>query len=98
MYQRQTVDQYRHIVAIAVGAPFGLILIDDLKGIVVNIGLVDERDVDQRPVRALPGLDIILLNATGLLDDTHVRIAYILLEGVDLLRVVKFQAVQPLYL
>ena len=48
MYQRQAVDQYRHIIAIVMLGPLALayfILINDLEAIVVDVFLVNQRNI-----------------------------------------------------
>jgi len=82
VHQRQAVDQHRHVVTVRARrtasalvrtlAPGHLVLVDDLEPVVVDIRLVDERDVLGRPVVAPQDLDVILLDAQRLLDGTLV--------------------------
>ena len=70
--ERQTVDQNRHVVAGVMPAAALFVLIDDLQAVVVNILLVDERDIHGSAV--LPGeiLHIVFLNPAGLFHDAVV--------------------------
>lgn len=77
MYHRQTVDEDRDVIAVVVlGAviPADLILVDDLYKVVVDIFLVDQRDVLAVAVVTAQDLNIILLQTLRLLGDTVVRI------------------------
>ena len=77
MDQRQTIDQYRHIIAIIVGSALlggDCILIYDLQAVVVNALLVDELDVFALPVIPAEHLHIVFLNQTGLFKNAGVGI------------------------
>ena len=73
VHQRQAVDQNRHVVPVLPfdTAPFanGLVLVDHLESVVVDVGLVDQPDVLAGAVVAEQDLDRVLLDASGLLDD-----------------------------
>ena len=78
MYHRQTVDEDRDVIAVVVlGAviPADLILVDDLHEVVVDILLVDQRDVLAGAVVTVQDLNIILLQTLRFLGDTVVRIS-----------------------
>jgi hypothetical protein len=73
---RQAVDEHRHVVAIRPSrttvALGDLVLVDDLQPVVVDVGLVDERDVLGGAVVALQDLAVVLLDADRLLEDAFV--------------------------
>ena len=77
MYQRQAVDQHRHIVAVAV---FGslllayLILVDDLETVVVDVLLIDEGDIFGGAVIPPQHLHKVLLDFPGLLHNMLVGV------------------------
>ena len=77
MYQRQAVDQHRHIVAVVV---FGslllahLILVDDLEPIVVDVLLVNEGDIFGGAVIPPQHLHKVLLDFPDLLHDVLVGV------------------------
>lgn len=77
MYQGQTVDQHRHIVAVVVARPLclaHLILVDDLETVVVDVLLVDEGDIFGGAVIPPEHLHEILLDLPGLLHNVLVGI------------------------
>ena len=77
MYQGQTVDQHRHIVAVVVLGPLllaHLILVDDLETVVVNVLLGDEGDVLGSAVIPPEHLHKVLLNLPGLLHDVLIGV------------------------
>ena len=69
VHHRQAVDEHGHVVAVRRGRPVDLVLVDDLEPVVVDVGLVDQVDVLGRAVVALEDLDVVFLDAGGLLDD-----------------------------
>ena len=75
MYQRQPVDQHRHIIAVIVGSAFlgrDGILIDDLQAVVVYALLVNKLNIFAFPVIPAEHLYIVLLNQTGLFENAGV--------------------------
>ena len=78
MYHRQTVDEDRNVIAVVVlGAviPADLILVNDLHKVVVDVLLVDQRDVLAGAVVTPQDLHKILLQTLRFLGDTVVRIS-----------------------
>ena len=79
MHHGQAVDQHSHVIAVRVAPPAGtlraghLVLVDDLQTVVVDVDLVDEHDVLGRAVVASEQLDVVLVDAHGLVDDAGVR-------------------------
>ncbi len=82
VHERQPVNQDRHVVTIgtldrptAAGRRHtgDLVLVDDLQTVVVDVDLVDERDVLRRPVLTPERLDMILLDADRLLPHRVIR-------------------------
>ena len=66
MNQRQTVYQNRDIIAIIIVAAVLHILVNDLQAVIVDILLIQQRDVDGGAVLPRQILNVILLNAAGL--------------------------------
>ena len=69
VHQRQAVDEDRDVVAGVVGACLDDVLVGDLQAVVVDVLLVDEPDVLGLAVVPDEGLDVVLLDAAGLLRD-----------------------------
>ena len=69
MNQRQTVDQNRNVVSGVVIALRFDILVDDLQPVIVNVFLVDQRDVLRSAVRADKGLNRVVLYFFRFSDD-----------------------------
>jgi hypothetical protein len=69
VHHRQAVDQHGHIEAggtrVPAFSPTDLVLVDDLQGVVVDVGLVDQVDVLGSAVVALQDLNMVFLNARG---------------------------------
>ena len=57
-----------------------LVLVDHLQPVVVDVGLVEQVDVLERPVVALQHLDVVGLDLRGLLDDPLIRASDLLGE------------------
>ena len=90
---RQTVDQNGHVVAIGVlGAALArsdLVLVDHLQAVIVDVLLVEEADVLGRAIVSLQNLDVVLLDADGLLNDAFVGSSDLLGEEPIPLRVAR---------
>ena len=83
MDHREAVDEDGHIVSVAMTRSFILtdrILIDDLKKIVMDVLLVNQRDILGGAIIPLQDLYKILLDLPGLLYDMVVRIRQRILE------------------
>ena len=80
MNQRQTVHKNGHIISGVVRSGTFLILIDDLQTVVVDILLVNQRDVHRRAVLTGQILNIVLLNFSGLFHDTLIGIGNLAFE------------------
>ena len=77
MYQRQAIDQHRHIVAVVVFGPLllaHLILVDNLETVVVDVLLVDEGDIFGGAVIPPQHLHKVLLDFSGLLHNVLVGV------------------------
>ena len=101
MYQRQAVDQHRHIVAVVVLGPLllvHLILVDDLEAVVVDVLLVDEGDIFGGTIIPPEHLHKVLLNLLGLFHDMLVGVGDGVGEESLPLAVGKLVAVQGLQL
>ena len=101
MNQRQAVDQNGDIIAIVMPGALALghdVLVDDLKGIVVHVLPVNERDILGHAVVPLQDLDIVLLDHAGLFDNVIVWIGNDLLEEAVPFGVGEAAGVQPLQL
>ncbi len=97
VHERQAVHQYRHVVAVLVG-PFLGVLVHHLHAVVVHVALVDEGDVAHGSVIHLQGVDVVALDAAGLLDDAVVVRGDPSLEQAGPLLVGEGDAVQGLEL
>ncbi len=75
MHERQAVDEDRDVVAgrARCSVDVDLVLVDHLQPVVVDVPLVDQADVLERPVVAREDLDVVLLDPRRLLDDPLVR-------------------------
>ena len=83
MYQRQTVDQDGHIIAVIVlGTIIGGygVLVDNLQNIVVDILLINQHNILAFAIIPLQHLYMILLDQTGLFRNVRIRIGQYLLE------------------
>lgn len=74
MNQRQTVHQYGNIVTVGACTVICFVLIDDLKRVVVDIGLVEQVDIFDCPVVARQQLHMVFLNDGGLLYNSTVLV------------------------
>lgn len=84
MDHRKSINQDRHIIAVAVSCSFVLadgILVDDLKKVVMNVLLVNQGNILGRTVITLQDLDKVLLNLPGLLNDMVIRISQGIFEN-----------------
>ena len=83
MDHREAVDEDGHIISIAMTRSFILtdrILIDDLKKIVMDVLLVNQRDILGGAIIPLQDLDEIFLDFPGLLNNVVIRIRQGILE------------------
>ncbi len=81
VHHRQPVDEHGHVVPVGVlrttigsgtfAAP-DLVLVNDLQLIIVDVRLVNQRNVLRRPIIAPEDLDVVLLDTRRLLDDAIV--------------------------
>ena len=67
MNQRQTVYQNRDIIAVIIVAAVLRILVNDLQAVVVDVLFIQQCDIDRRAVLAGQVLNVVLLDAAGLL-------------------------------
>ena len=77
MNQREPINEDGNVIAVAVLGTFLFadgILVDDLKPVVMNVLLIDERNVLGRTIITLQNLNIILLDFTGLFCNAVIRI------------------------
>ena len=74
------------------------ILVDDLQTVIVDIFLVDQRDVLSRSIVTAQILDMILLYLPGLFHDVFIRVCYGIVEKVLPFRIGKGIMVQFLQL
>ena len=72
MDQGQAVDQDGHVIAGVVGPALLLVLVDDLEAVVVDVLLVQQGDVFGGPAVLAQHLDVVGLDAAGLLHDAVV--------------------------
>ena len=72
MHQRKTVYQYGNVIAVRARSVLDFVLIDDLERIIMDIALIEQVDILDRPVIARQQLYVILLNDCGLFDDSAV--------------------------
>ena len=75
MNERQTVHEYRYIVAVIVSSTIRHILVYDLQVVVVDIGFINDGDVGCRAVLTDNRLSVVLLNCARLLNYAVVGIA-----------------------
>ena len=97
MNQRKAVDQNRHIVAIIMPRAvclFYLILVDDLQAVVVDVLLVNQRDVFGAAIISVQHLHIIFLNLPGLFRNMLVGVGNYITEKLPPLRIGKLVVVQ----
>ena len=97
VHERQAVHQHRHVVAVLVIALLR-VLVHHLHAVVVHVALVDERDVAHGSVVHLQGVDVVALDAAGLLHDAVVVRRDPALEQAGPLPVGEGDAVQGLEL
>ena len=95
MHERQTVDEYGHIITVVKRSTLRHILVDDLERIVVDVYFVDKRDIDKRTIRTCPSLDVVLLYGLRLLNDTHIRVADKFVEEIGPFIIFKNNVVEP---
>ena len=97
MNQRKAVDQNRHIVAVIMPCAvclFYLILVDDLQAVVVDILLVDQRDIFGAAIIPVQHLHIVFLNLPGLFGNMLVGVGNYITEKLLPLRIGKLVVVQ----
>ena len=97
MNQRKAVDQNRHIVAIIMPCAvclFYLILVDDLQAVVVDVLLVDQRDIFGTAIIPVQHLHIIFLNLPGLFGNMLVGVGNHIAKKLPPLRIGKLVVVQ----
>ena len=97
MNQRKAVDQNRNIVAVIMPRAvclFYLILVDDLQAVVVDVFLVNQRDVFGAAIIPVQHLHIIFLNLPGLFRNMLVRVGNCITEKLLPLRIGKLVVVQ----
>ena len=97
MNQRKAVDQNRHIVAVIMPCAvclFYLILVDDLQAVVVDVLLVDQRDIFGTAIIPVQHLHIIFLNLPGLFGNMLVGVGNYITEKLLPLRIGKLVVVQ----
>ena len=97
MNQRKAVDQNRHIIAVIMPCAiclFYLILVDDLQAVVVDVLLVDQRDIFGTAIIPVQYLHIIFLNLPGLFGNMLVGVGNYITEKLPPLRIGKLVVVQ----
>ena len=97
MNQRKAVDQNRHIVAIIMPRTvrlLHLVLVDDLQAVVVDVLLVDQRDIFGTAIIPVQYLHIIFLNLPGLFGNVLVGVGNYITEKLLPLRIGKLVVVQ----
>ena len=97
MNQRKAVDQNRHIVAVIM--PYAvrllhLVLVDDLQSVVMDVLLVDQRDIFGAAIIPVQHLHIIFLNLPGLFGNMLVGVSNYITEKLPPLRIGKVVVVQ----
>ena len=80
MHQRQTVHQYGNIITVIIIAAFLRILIQDLQIIVMNVILINQRNVLGGSVITLQHLYIVFLNLLAFVFNSFVSVRNILRE------------------
>ena len=97
MNQWKAVDQNRHIVAIIMPRTvrlLHLILVDDLQAVVMDVLLVDQRDIFGTAVIPVQHLHVIFLNLPGLFGNVLVGVGNYITEKLPPLRIRKPVVVQ----
>ena len=97
MNQRKAVDQNRHIVAVIMPCAvclFYLILVDDLQAVVVDVLLVDQRDIFGAAIIPVQYLYIVFLNLSSLFGNMLVGVGNYITEKLLPLRIGKLVVVQ----
>ena len=97
MNQRKAVDQNRHIIAIIMPRTvrlLHLILVDDLQAVVVDVLLVNQRDVFGAAIIPVQYLHIVFLNLPGLFRNMLVGVGNYITEKLPPLRIGKLVVVQ----
>ena len=97
MNQRKAVDQNRHIVAIIMPCAvclFYLILVDDLQAVVVDVLLVDQRDIFGAAIIPVQHLYIVFLNLSSLFGNMLVGVGNYITEKLPPLCIRKLVVVQ----
>ena len=97
MNQRKAVDQNRHIIAVIMPCAvclFYLILVDDLQAVVVDVLLVDQRDIFGAAIIPVQHLYIVFLNLPGLFRNMLVGVGNYITEKLPPLRIGKVVVVQ----
>ena len=97
MNQRKAVDQNRHIIAVIMPCAvclFYLILVDDLQAVVVDVLLVDQRDIFGTSIIPVQYLHIVFLNLSGLFGNMFVGVGNYIAEKLPPLRIGKLVVVQ----
>ena len=75
MHQRQTVHEYRHIIAVLMGPILHLVLIDHLQSIVIDILLINQLDVlCQTIIQSQVQHIALALNHLRLVEDGHLLV------------------------
>ena len=97
MNQRKAVDQNRHIIAVIMPCAvclLHLVLVDDLQAVVVDILLVNQRDIFGTAIIPVQYLHIIFLNLPGLFGNVLVGVGNYITEKLPPLRIGKLVVVQ----
>ena len=97
MNQWKAVDQNRHIIAVIMPCAvclFYLILVDDLQAVVVDVLLVDQRDIFGTAIIPVQYLHIIFLNLPGLFGNMFVGVGNYITEKLPPLCIRKLVVVQ----
>ena len=78
MDEGQTIEQHSHVIAVVVVSPIRrahLILIDDLQMVVVDVLLINERDIFGHAVIPMEHLDMICLNFPSFLYNAFIIVS-----------------------
>ena len=97
MNQWKAVDQNRHIIAVIMPCTvclLHLILVDDLQAVVVDVLLVDQRDIFGTAIIPVQYLHIIFLNLSGLFGNMFVGVGNYITKELLPLRIGKLVVVQ----
>ncbi len=97
MHQRQTVHEDGHVVPVGPRA-LDRVLVDHLQPVVVDAGLVDDRDVLRRTVVASEGVHVVLLHPHRLLHGAVVGAQQVLRAEPTPLRIAERDAIERLEL